>query len=130
MLNPVDYRFLVVEDNLTLAELYARMLEHLSPRVEVIHDGLEALRYIETSPPDLVTLDINLPGISGIDILRASRLRLRLTEMKVIVMTANLVALENPVLQLADAALEKPVRKHTLIQTCQRLLNPTEVEEA
>lgn len=120
----MTYRALVVEDDSYLAELYARMLQKLGFTVDIASDGQEALAYLEATPPDLMTLDINLPKLSGIDVLRHARLRLKLTDLKVIVLTANLVAFENRNIGMADAALEKPVSKETLLATCERLLQP------
>src|SRR6266852_5624055 len=63
----VDARILVVEDDLTVAEVVVDYLRHagLEPRHAV--DGLIALEMAATWPPDMVILDLMLPGVSGLE---------------------------------------------------------------
>src|ERR1700683_3932262 len=69
----VDARILVVEDDLTVAEVVVDYLRHagLEPRHAV--DGHTALEIAATWPPDLVVLDLMLPGISGLEVCRRLR---------------------------------------------------------
>jgi two-component system, OmpR family, response regulator ResD len=66
-------RILVVEDDLTVAEVVVDYLRHagLEPRAAV--DGQTALEIAATWRPDLVVLDLMLPGVSGLDVCRALR---------------------------------------------------------
>jgi DNA-binding response OmpR family regulator len=66
-------RLLVVEDNLDLAGVVRSLLEFEGHRVEVVHSGTEGLSLILSRPYDLVILDWDLPGVSGLDILAAFR---------------------------------------------------------
>ena len=56
-----------------MAELVAMRLKREFYEVEVAHDGREALDRIRCNPPELVLLDIMLPGMSGTEVLRAMR---------------------------------------------------------
>jgi two-component system response regulator ResD len=69
----VDARILVVEDDLTVAEVVVDYLRHagLDPRHAV--DGPAALEIAAAWRPDLVVLDLMLPGISGLDVCRRLR---------------------------------------------------------
>jgi DNA-binding response OmpR family regulator len=69
----VDARILVVEDDLTVAEVVVDYLRNagLEPRHAV--DGQAALEIAEDWPPDLVVLDLMLPGASGLDVCRLLR---------------------------------------------------------
>jgi two-component system, OmpR family, response regulator ResD len=69
----VDARILVVEDDLTVAEVVVDYLRHagLEPRHAV--DGRTALEIAATWRPDLVVLDLMLPGVSGLEVCRRLR---------------------------------------------------------
>jgi DNA-binding response OmpR family regulator len=66
-------RILVVEDAPELAALIAGHLRELAADVEVCHEGGGALELMRQQPPDLVVLDIGLPGLTGLDICRTIR---------------------------------------------------------
>jgi DNA-binding response OmpR family regulator len=69
----VPARVLVVDDDPTVSDVVRRYLERDGHRVEVVGDGLAALTRAQADPPDLVVLDIMLPGMSGLDV--CARLR-------------------------------------------------------
>ena len=66
-------RVLIVDDNLDAAETLAMMLDLLGQQTRQEHDGRSALRAAEEYRPDVVFLDIGLPGLSGHEV--ASRIR-------------------------------------------------------
>ena len=66
-------KILVVEDERQLCEDIAEDLELERYTVERCYDGLEAWEHILVESYDLVILDLNLPGMDGLDILRAVR---------------------------------------------------------
>jgi PAS domain S-box-containing protein len=66
-------RILLVEDNEDAAAALAELLRIWGHRVEVVHDGPSALRAARAEPPDLVLLDIGLPGMDGYEVARALR---------------------------------------------------------
>lgn len=79
-------RILVVDDDRTVAEVVARYLERDGFEVEVIHDGRAALDRALADPPDLVVLDLMLPGLGGLEVCR--RLR-ALAPVPVVMLTAR-----------------------------------------
>lgn len=68
-------RIAVVEDNAALAEGIAFRLRDRGHSVDVLHDGTEANEFLARDGADLVVLDLNLPGQSGLSILNAMRRR-------------------------------------------------------
>lgn len=64
---------MVVEDDAVLANMVKDYLEHESHQVKAIHHGLEAQQFILANEADLIILDWDLPGLSGIEILRDFR---------------------------------------------------------
>ena len=59
---------MIVEDDIDLAESIQEYLESKDIRVQLVHDGLEAVERIVGDQPDLVILDLMLPGMDGISI--------------------------------------------------------------
>ena len=68
-------RIVVVDDDPTVAEVVGRYLVRDGHTVECVHDGHEALRRIAERQPDLVVLDLMLPGIDGLEVCRRLRER-------------------------------------------------------
>ena len=64
---------LIVEDDVRLAARLSVLLSHEGLSVSTVHDGREAIRRIQSEPPDVVLLDIQLPGADGLTVLRAVR---------------------------------------------------------
>lgn len=70
---------LIVEDDEDIAELVAFNLERQGWRTSMVHNGSEGLEFIRAHRPDLVILDIMLPGMDGLSIYRAMK-ESRMTE--------------------------------------------------
>jgi CheY-like chemotaxis protein len=62
-------RILVVDDEKHICELYKSELEDEGYTVTVANSGVEALAAVEDNPPDLIVLDIQMPGMDGIETL-------------------------------------------------------------
>jgi two-component system, LytTR family, response regulator AlgR len=74
---PQPLRIVIVEDDRNLATAVEEVL-HADGRFEVVgtaHDGDSALRLVDARSPDLVLMDIGMPGLDGIDTTRALRTR-------------------------------------------------------
>jgi two-component system OmpR family response regulator len=80
-------RILVAEDNTTLADGLAAVLRAAGYAVDVVGDGVSADAVISTTDFDLVVLDLSLPEMDGLDVLRA--MRARRSNSAVLILTAR-----------------------------------------
>jgi PAS domain S-box-containing protein len=71
----VPCRVLIVDDNVDLAASLAFLLRELGCEAETVHDGPSALAAVERLCPDVVLLDIGLPGMDGYEVARRIRAR-------------------------------------------------------
>ncbi|WP_374757105.1 response regulator transcription factor [Micromonospora chalcea] len=83
---PMERYVLVVDDDRTVSDVVRRYLEQDGYRVRLSFDGADALVAAGEQPPDLVVLDLMMPGLDGIEVCR--RLRRRLPELPVVMLTA------------------------------------------
>ena len=82
---------LVIEDEHFITELYMRALTKAGYQVVAIADGKEALASAETNQYDIILLDLMIPTITGIEVLRALRDPARVPTLKAkIIITTNL----------------------------------------
>lgn len=79
-------RILVVDDEEGLRLLYKEELQDEGAEVEVAASGEEALEKLESAPVDLVLLDIKMPGMDGVEVLR--RVKEKYKDLPVILCTA------------------------------------------
>lgn len=82
-------RIVMVEDEKDMADLVAKRLRREGYDIAVVHDGADALHMILAEPPDMVLLDIMLPGISGTEIATQLRNDPRTTRLPIIMLTAK-----------------------------------------
>ncbi len=78
---------LIVEDDMLFQSIYRARLTQEGYSVKVASDGEDALREMETSPPDIVLLDLVLPRLSGYEVLTRMRANPTLADVPVIVLT-------------------------------------------
>jgi two-component system alkaline phosphatase synthesis response regulator PhoP len=124
---------LVVDDEPRIVQLVRDYLEHGGFSVLVATDGAAALRTARTGRPDLVVLDLGLPGLDGLDVTRALR---RDGEVPIIMLTARTEESDKLVgLELgADDYLTKPfspkelvARVRAVLRRAEGLHSPTDV---
>ncbi len=80
-------RILLTEDNIALADGLSAILRGTGHAVDVVHDGASANAVIAAENFDLVILDLNLPEMDGLDVLRA--MRARQNQAAVLILTAR-----------------------------------------
>ena len=111
---------LVIEDDEAHANLFSEALEKAGFEVEIIRDGKMGLSRLAHAAPVVVVLDINLPYVSGIDILRYIRSDVRLSKTRVIIASAN-AQLTATLHDEADLVLMKPISYSQLRDLATRL---------
>jgi DNA-binding response OmpR family regulator len=79
-------RILIVEDEPSIAEVVALYLQGAGYSVQSTRDGAQAMRLLEASLPDLVMLDLMVPGMDGLSLTRWLRLR---SDVPIIMLTAR-----------------------------------------
>ena len=80
-------RLLIVEDEKQICDMIAKSLYDVGYEVDTCYDGEEALECILSEEYDLIVLDLNLPGVDGMEILK--ELRQKNEETKVIILSAR-----------------------------------------
>lgn len=86
-----EKKILCIEDNRSNMLLVARIVEAEKHRLLQAPDGRTALALLETERPDLILLDINIPGINGLELARIVKSRADLQDIPLIATTANVL---------------------------------------
>lgn len=79
----------VADDDDDIRELVHLKLSQAGHDVHTCSDGVQALEQIRRNPPQLAVLDVMMPGLSGIDVLREIRADDALTDVRVMLLTAR-----------------------------------------
>jgi len=122
-------RILVVDDDKRIAASVRRSLTYDGYEVEVVHDGASAIDAIRSQPPDVIVLDLMLPGIDGLEVCR--RLRAAGDDIAVLMLTAK-STVPDRVTGLdagADDYLVKPFAHEELLARVRTLLRRSRPEE-
>ena len=112
---------LIIEDERDIAALFRHVLDMAGFRTQIALHGLTAMEMLQTIRPDLILLDLRLPGVSGDKILRSIREDERLKDSKVIVTTGHAEIAEGLPAE-ADLILLKPVNMEQLSTVAKRYL--------
>lgn len=111
---------LIIEDDKDLIDIFAAALREAGYETESVEDGREAVERLQAIVPSVVVLDLNLPHVSGEDILRQIRSDGRLTQTRIIVVTAN-PFWASSLRSNVDLILDKPVSYRQLRDLSARL---------
>ncbi|GMR09880.1 MAG: response regulator transcription factor [Anaerolineae bacterium] len=120
-------KILVVEDELEIIKLVRAYLEKAGYSVVAATDGQEALAVFRRERPNLVILDLNLPGMDGLDVCRALR---RKSDIPIIMLTARIEETDRLIgLELgADDYIVKPFSPREVVARTRAVLRRTEGE--
>ncbi|WP_285448702.1 response regulator [Xanthomonas sp. LMC-A-07] len=130
---PSSHRILVVDDNAVTRYSVRRVLEHHQFVVEEAGTGGEGLVRLAAEAFAAVVLDVNLPDMSGFDIVRTLRAEPRTALLPVVHVSAASIATGDMITGLdagADAYLIHPVDPNVLVATLRTLLRARNAEEA
>ena len=117
-------KILIVEDHPTMREAMRLVLEGEGFEIDEAADGQAALDRVRADPPDLVFLDMNIPGSSGAEVLMQIKADPATDGVKVIIVTADREeGRERAIGMGADEYFTKPFSPITLLQTVERVLS-------
>lgn len=110
-------KVLVVDDNVDAADLTAEYLRFFGADVTVAYGGADALVSARASCPDVIFLDLGMPGLDGFQVARALRSDTGFERVKIIALTAwgDRSAQEQSKLAGFDVHLTKPADLATLV---------------
>jgi CheY-like chemotaxis protein len=128
----VKTKLLLVEDNELNRDMLTRRLERRGFRVVAALDGEAALNVARESNPDLILMDIGLPGMNGWDATRLLKRDPETRQIPVIALTAHALSSdrEEAIAAGCDAFETKPVEIDRLLRTIVRLLSGREGNHA
>ncbi len=122
-------KILIVEDHQTMREAMRLVLEPEGFDIREAADGPSALAAIREDPPDLVFLDLNIPGTSGSEVLSELKADPTTAGVRVIIVTATGEEARKRVLGLgADGYFTKPFSPIALLQTVEQVLSAPPAE--
>jgi diguanylate cyclase (GGDEF)-like protein len=115
------YRILVVDDDRTLSTMYATLLQGAGMETRVLNDPLEALPVLEEFKPDLLLMDLHMPGCNGMDLAKAIRQIHAYLSLPILFLSAETdVDRQFDARRMgADEFLTKPIRPEHLISAVQ-----------
>jgi DNA-binding response OmpR family regulator len=120
-------RVLIVDDHPTMREAMRMVLADEGFAVDQAADGARALDLVASDRPDVILLDLNIPGISGSDLLAALRATSATSGIPVIVVTAEEEEGRRAAMQAgAQDYLTKPFSPRALVRTVERVLGGSE----
>ena len=99
---------LIIEDDDGQSIIFSEALKAGGFETEIIRDGASAIKRLSTTVPKVVVLDMHLPHVAGVDVLRQIRADARLAKTRVIVATAD-AAMAQEIREQADLVLVKPI---------------------
>ena len=121
---PAGVRMLIIDDSRTIVAVLSKMLTQSGYRVDSAGDAETGVQMALADPPDLILLDIVLPGMNGFAALRVLRREVATRNTPIIMMSGNMQATEQFYAhkQGADDFLKKPFPRAELFHKIERLL--------
>ncbi|MBX7484077.1 response regulator transcription factor [Qipengyuania qiaonensis] len=117
-------RIIVAEDDELVGEIVRDTLIQAGHAVGVVESGADALSVIRAKRPDMVILDCNLPGMTGVQIVQQMRIECDLWDIPVLMLTARTSTTDEDLALYAGANdyMRKPFYPQQLVTTVNRIL--------
>jgi CheY-like chemotaxis protein len=119
-----DQRVLLVEDNEDNRTIYSTVLRHLGYQVIEAVDGLQAVALARSELPDLILMDISIPGMDGWEATRVLREDPSTRAIPIVALTAHALADDRKRAREVgfDSYLTKPVEPNAVVAEVRRLI--------
>jgi len=114
---------LIVDDNYFNRDLCALALEHVGYNVSQATNGIEAINILQKQKFDLLILDLAMPELDGMGVMREIREKNITHKMSIIVMTANPHMATNEIDMNVDFVIYKPIDVNEFSRLAQRITN-------
>lgn len=119
---PEKPKVLIIEDEALMAKSIERVIRRAGYEVALAANGIEAGIMLERFKPDLITLDLQMPGMSGFEVLEALKANQSYQDIKVLVVSAATKVKLLEVMELGvDGVLEKPFKSEDLLARVQEI---------
>ncbi len=118
---------MIVEDNALNMKLFRDLLEALGYRIVRLYDGTKVLPLARKYKPDLIIMDIQLPGVSGLEVIKWLKADDELKVIPVFAVSAFAKNGEEDTIRAGgcDEYLAKPLGIHVFMATVERYLQPS-----
>lgn len=125
-------KLLIADDDRALSLLLSTRLRGKGWTVQVAHDAMQALMFAMRSAPDVIMLDLAMPGGTGIEALKKLKMSAKTEQIPVLVLSGSIEPNDEPdVLALGAAAfMRKPPDFDALHQTLMRVVGAPATEPA
>lgn len=111
------HRAYVVDNDPNVRRLFAKVLSNAGFSVSTFNDGRELFRRHPLSPPDLMLVDLTMPGLRGDEVIRLCREEWNWTDTRYCLVTGSLALAESLAAE-PDLIFEKPVHIQEMIRRC------------
>jgi chemotaxis family two-component system response regulator PixH len=116
---------LIIEDSLTEREIISHYLKQAGVMVSIATSGEEALAKLSDSLPDIIVLDVVLPGRSGFEICRELKTEAKTSKIPIIMCSTKSTDMDKfwGMRQGADAYIPKPIDREAFLRAVKQLIN-------
>jgi CheY-like chemotaxis protein len=117
-------QILIVDDDPEALAILQTLLEHSGYAVTAVYNGIDALKHIYQSIPDLIVLDIMMPGMDGYEVCEAVKSNPQTSSVPVIMLTAKDMGddIEKALSKKADWFVTKPYDNKYIMQKIETFL--------
>lgn len=113
---------LYIEDNEVNSEIVSHILEREGFDVHICENGHDGILKAEELTPDLILVDLHLPGINGLEITQKLREMDTLENAKIVLLTADIYSREKAKNAGADDFMTKPIRRKAFLRQVNKIM--------
>ncbi len=114
---------LYIEDNEVNSDIGKRILEREGYTIHLCDNGPDGIQMAQDIVPDLLLVDLHLPGMNGFEITKQLRAIETLNDTKIMIVTADIYSREEGINAGADEFMAKPIRRKTFLKKVHEILD-------